>query len=126
MRDTTALYRDVPAEQREQLLRFRATHPYHQLDVDGTTWRYLACGEGDRTLLFLPGAFLQADMWFKQILALETDHRIIAPDAYALQGIFDLERVCRTILESLDAEGIERATVVGLSAGGGVAQGLLQ
>jgi len=120
------IYREVPSEQRERLFGFRATHPYQQLSIDGATWRYIACGQGMKALLLLPGAFLKADMWYKQILALEDDYRIIAPDAYALQGVFDLDTVCDALVKSLDAVGIERATVIGLSAGGGVAQVLLQ
>ena len=126
MKTTTKTYRNVPPPQRERLFTFRATHPYTQLTINGAPWQYIACGQGDQALLFLPGAFLKADMWFNQILALETDYRIIAPDAYALQGLFDLDGVCDALVQTLDAEGIERATVIGLSAGGGVAQLLLQ
>jgi len=126
MSDTEEIYRDVPSAQRERLLTFRATHPYKRLTVHGATWRYVACGQGKRALLFLPGAFLKADMWFNQILALEEDYRIIAPDAYALQGVFDMDAVCDALVKSLDAEGVESATVIGISAGGGVAQVLLQ
>ena len=126
--DTEHIYQDVPPAQRDRLLTFRATHPYQQVPLDGTTWRYIACGQGQgqAALLFLPGAFLRADMWFNQILALEEDYHIIAPDAYALQGVFDMDAVCDALVRSLDAEGVERATVIGLSAGGGVAQYLLQ
>jgi pimeloyl-ACP methyl ester carboxylesterase len=120
------IYGTVPPEQRERLFSFRATHPYRRLTCGETTWRYVACGQGEGALLFLPGAFLRADMWFNQILALEDDYRIIGPDAYALQGLFDMDAVCDALVGSLDAEGIERATVIGISAGGGVAQILLQ
>jgi len=65
-------------------------------------------------------------MWFNQILTLEEDYGIITPDAYTLPDVVDLDMVCDLLVRSLDAEGIERATVVGISAGGGVAQGLLQ
>ena len=119
------IYQDVPAEQRERFFSFRATHSYHSVGANGTTWRYIACGEGKRALLFLPGAFLKADMWFNQISALESDYRIIAPDAFALQGLFDLDVVCDVLAKSLDAEHIEGVTVIGISAGGGVAQALL-
>ena len=126
MRKRAEHYQDVPPAQRERLSTFPATYPYRQLTLDGTTWRYIACGEGDSTLLFLPGAFLEAEMWFNQILTLEEHYRILAPDAYALQGVFDLDCICDALVGSLDAEGIERATVIGISAGGGVAQVLLQ
>ena len=124
--NTTQLYQNVPTPQRIRLSAFRATHPYTGLTVNDMPWQYIACGQGDETLLFLPGAFLKADMWFNQILTLETRHRILAPDAYALQGLFDLDVVCDALVRTLDAEGIERATLIGLSAGGGAAQLLLQ
>jgi ubiquinone/menaquinone biosynthesis C-methylase UbiE/pimeloyl-ACP methyl ester carboxylesterase len=121
------IYQNVLPAQRERLLTFRATHPYQQAPLEDTTWRYLACGQqGKAALLFLPGAFLKADMWFNQILALEDAYRILAPDAYALQGVFDMDAVCNALVRTLDAEGVERATVISISAGGGVAQYLLQ
>lgn len=118
-------YARVPAEQKRLLLEFRANHPYSTVDVNGSPWRYIASGRGDRTLLFLPGGFLTADMWFYPILALEQQYRILAPDAYALQDIWG-EDVSTALLRTLDAEGVERATVIGLSAGGGVAQYFVQ
>lgn len=123
---TKDTYQDVPSDQRERFLTFRATHPYKALPIKDGSWRHIACGQGERALLFLPGAFLKADMWFNQILALEKDYRVIAPDAYALQDVFDIDAVCEALVRSLDAEGIDRATVIGISAGGGVAQYLLQ
>ncbi|MGD8245528.1 MAG: alpha/beta hydrolase [Anaerolineae bacterium] len=120
------MYRTVPPVQVRRLFAFRADHPYRQVATNGTLWSYLACGRGEKALLFLPGAFLKADMWFNQILALEDDYRIIAPDAFALQGLFDIGAVCDALVRSLDAEDIEKATVIGISAGGGVAQVLLQ
>jgi pimeloyl-ACP methyl ester carboxylesterase len=120
------IFAAVPAEQKSRLQQFRADHPYSETNTAGQSWRYIACGQGERTIVFLPGAFLTADMWFHPILALEGDYRILAPDAYALQGIFELDDVCRAIECMLDEEAVERATLVGLSAGGGVAQYFLQ
>ena len=47
------------------------------------------------------------------------------PDACALQGLYDPEMVCHAVVRPLDVEGIKKPTVVGISAGGGVAQMLL-
>jgi len=107
--DFDEVYAGVPVEQRQMLAQFRASHPYKELDIDGARWRYIACGQGDRALLFLPGGFLAADMWFYSILALEQDYRIVAPDAYTLQGTFAMDEVCQALLRILDAEGIDRA-----------------
>jgi hypothetical protein len=54
MASTTACdqyYRAVPAEQREALQRFRASHPLRHFTYGKTTWEYIACGQGPRTLL---------------------------------------------------------------------------
>jgi pimeloyl-ACP methyl ester carboxylesterase len=120
------IYGDVPDEQKRLLQEFRADHPYKELDVGGTRWRYIACGQGDKALLFLPGGFLAADMYFHAVLTLEKTHRIIVPDSYTLQGTFDMGDVCSAIVHILDAEGVEKATVIGLSAGGGIAQYFIQ
>jgi hypothetical protein len=74
--DFDEIYAQVPAEQKRLLWDFRAGHPYSELDVDGTPWRYIACGQGENVLLFLPGGFLKADMWFHPILALEKTYRV--------------------------------------------------
>jgi aminoacrylate hydrolase len=125
--DFDKIYAEVPAEQRRLLQEFRANHPYKELDVvGGTRWRYIACGQGDKALLFLPGGFLAADMYFHVVLALEETHRIIVPDSYTLQGTFNMDDVCRPIVHILEAEGVEKATLIGLSAGGGIAQYFIQ
>jgi len=120
------IYRDAPAEQKQLLQGFRANHPYKELDVVGTRWRHIACGQGDKALLFLPGGFLAADMYFHAVLALEKTHRIIVPDSYTLQGTFNMDDVCSAIVHILDAEGVEKATMIGLSAGGGISQYFVQ
>jgi len=124
--DFDQIYAQVPVEQRRLLQEFRAIHSYKELDVGGTRWRYIACGQGDKALLFLPGGFLAADMYFHAVLALEKTHRIIVPDSYTLQGTFHMDDVCSAIVHILDAEGVEKATVIGLSAGGGIAQYFIQ
>jgi pimeloyl-ACP methyl ester carboxylesterase len=124
--DFDKLYAQVPAEQKELLRDFRANHPYKELEVGDARWCYIACGQGDEALMFLPGGFLAADMWFYSILALEERYRIVVPDSYTLQGTFDMDDVCHAFIQILDAEGIERATLIGLSAGGGIAQYFLQ
>lgn len=120
------LYAGVPEEQVAQLLDFRERYPYKQIKANRKTWHYIAAGRGERAVVFLTGAFLPADMWFYQITALADHYRILAPDAYALQGLFDLDQICWLLEEMLKAEGLQQATFVGLSAGGGVIQYLLQ
>lgn len=124
--DFDRLYERVPEEQKSLLRDFRVGHVYKELDTGAGRWRYLACGNGREALLLVPGAFLEADMWFYVILAMEERYRIIVPDSYTLQGTFEMDDVCQALLRILDAEGIGKVTFTGLSAGGGVAQYFLQ
>jgi pimeloyl-ACP methyl ester carboxylesterase len=119
-------YAGVPEAQKAQLLNFRKSHTYREVKANRKTWRYIAAGVGEKAVVFLPGAFLPADMWFFQMAALEGRYRVLAPDAYALQGFFDLDQICWLLEEMLAIEGFEEATFVGLSAGGGIVQYLLQ
>lgn len=124
--DFDQLYAGVPEEQKAQLRDFRKRYPYKQIKVNRKTWRYIAAGQGQKALVFLPGGFLPADMWFYQINALANEYRILSPDAYALQGLFDLDQVCWLLEEMLKNEGLDKVTFIGLSAGGGLIQYLLQ
>jgi pimeloyl-ACP methyl ester carboxylesterase len=120
------MYARVPAEQKAQLRDFRGRHRYKEVKANRKTWRYIAAGRGEQAVVFLPGAFLPADMWFYQVDALADRYRILVPDAYALQGLFDLDQVSWLLEEMLESEGFEAAAFVGLSAGGGLIQYLLQ
>ncbi|MBN1428335.1 MAG: alpha/beta hydrolase [Anaerolineae bacterium] len=118
-------YADVSSEQRERLKAFRVDHPAKFLDVDGKRWRYIACGCGEKTLLFLAGAFLPADMWFYPITELEKSFRILAPDTNMLVGL-SARQALDALPRLMDTEGVQKTSVIGLSAGGGMAQMLLQ
>lgn len=123
-KDFNQQYSRVPVEQTERLRQFRATHSYTNLRIGSRTWPYIACGRGQKTLLFLTGGFLRADMWFYPIGELEQTFRILAPDSYLLHQLSFLE-VVEVIPRLLEQVGVDRATVIGLSAGGGMAQMLV-
>lgn len=93
--------------------------------MDGVDWPYLACGRGEKTILFLPGAFLRADMWFYPIGALESGFRILAPDTNMFSGL-SARQALDALPHLLAAEGVEKVMLVGFSAGGGLAQIFLQ
>ena len=118
------LYANVPHEEKEQLLQFRATHRVKHTAVAGAHWEYIACGRGAETLLILPGLLGIGEMSFHHILAFESEYRVLAP-TYP----FDLTTVAQLIggiAGILDAEGIDRAHVLGGSYGGLVAQCLVR
>jgi lipase len=108
----------------ELLYDFRASHPYRQFDLADWSWRYISAGNGERTLLLLPGAFVGAEMWIHLIKSLKDRYRILAPDMPS--KALTLAEMNAAFLNLLDSEGINKAIVVGYSAGGGLAQAFMQ
>ncbi|NLT73887.1 MAG: alpha/beta hydrolase [Chloroflexi bacterium] len=120
------LFESVPAEQRGLLERFWLDHTYTPRTLAGTPWRYIVMGGGRRTIVLLPHALLPADSWLSLALVLEGHYRLLIPDGYALQSIYEPLRICESVIQMLEAEGAYSATVIAHSAGGSPAQLLLQ
>lgn len=114
----------VPAHQTTLLRDFRAAHLHQRLDFEDWSWRTIRAGHGERTLLLLPGAFVGVEMWLHLIAALENRYRMIAPELPSKS--LSLAEMNAAFLKLLDSEGIQKAIVVGYSAGGGLAQAFAQ
>ncbi len=93
----------VPAAQRERLERFWLDHPYTERLPDGTSWHYIAMGRGRRLLVLLPHALFPADAWFELATALEDRYRLLIPDGYALQTMFDPVRIAEALVQMIEA-----------------------
>jgi len=96
---------------------------------DGTKIAYSAWGRRDGTpVLMIQGLGVDRRGWALQRGAFGRRHRCIAPDnrgtghSDAPAGPYDLARMAEDAIAVLDAEGIERAHVVGASMGGVIAQ----
>jgi pimeloyl-ACP methyl ester carboxylesterase len=113
------IYEKVPTEQVARLKEFRLTHPYKKLFVGETKWEYISCGQGEQTLLLLPGALSVGESTFPLIATLENKYRIIAP-SYALSHT--MTGLCHGLAHILESEGLNQAHVFGGSYGGLVAQ----
>src|SRR4030095_8117258 len=113
------IYEKVPGEYVARLKEFRLTHPYKQLIVGETKWEYISCGQGEQTLLLLPGALSVGESTFPLISALENKYRIIAP-SYALS--LTMTGLCHGLAHILESEGVNQTHVFGGSYGGLVAQ----
>lgn len=113
------IYDKVPAQQVARLKEFRLTHPYKQLKVGDTIWEYISCGQGEQTLLLLPGALSVGESTFPLIEAFEKEYRIIAP-SYALS--LTMRGLCAGLARILETEALDQAHVLGGSYGGLVAQ----
>ena len=96
---------------------------------DGTKIAYSAWGRRDGTpILLIQGLGVDSRGWALQRGAFGRRHRCIAPDnrgtghSDAPLGPYDLARMAEDAIAVMDAEGIERAHVVGASMGGVIAQ----
>ena len=113
------IYQNVPAAQVARLQEFRASHPYKQLSSSGANWEYISSGQGDETILVLPGALSTGESVFPLITALESNYHIIAP-SYPLS--LTMTGLCAGIAQILEVENVGSAHVFGGSYGGLVAQ----
>jgi pimeloyl-ACP methyl ester carboxylesterase len=107
----------------EQLQQFRAAHPLQRLAIGGAEWQYIACGQGERALLLLPGAMGTAESSFDRITNTEDHFRVVSPSYPPLGTMAALTDGLAAVL---DAEGIERTHVLGHSLGAGIAHALVR
>ena len=101
---------------------FRQAHPPQVIEVDGVAWEYAAFGEGEETILFLHGMTGAHDIWWRVMEELQSEYRVISVTYPAVDL---LEEMSAGALAILDAEGMEKANIVGTSLGGYFAQYLV-
>lgn len=107
----------------KQLADFRTAHPPAALSHGGVEWRYVRGGTAGPPILLLTGALGLADLGFVTQSRLERHHRIVAPN---YPNITSARELLDGLLRILDAEGVNRAHLVGGSFGGLIAQRLSQ
>ena len=106
-----------------ELAEFRASHAPHRLRHRGVDWQYFAGGRGGQVLLRLSGALGLAEFSFQQIRLFEPRFRVITPDYPPVRSLGEMSD---GLVAILDAQGVERAHVIGGSFGGLVAQILVR
>lgn len=119
MRSYDEIYADVPDDQREELRRFRETHPEKALTVDGHAWSYIDSGSSEETLLLLVGGLRMADAAYRNIPMLDDTFRVIAPSYPAINTMAGLADGIASILRH---EKIGKVHVLAGSFGGMLAQ----
>ncbi|MBU7046183.1 MAG: alpha/beta hydrolase [Theionarchaea archaeon] len=119
MKPFDTIYKNVPQDQKEALIRFRSTHPYADLTVSNALWKYISCGKGKETLVLLPGGFRFPEEWFSLITALETEYKIISPLYPALPTMADHVKGIAALLETEKAANVH---ILGISFGGWLTQ----
>ena len=114
----------ISSDPHADLLAFRASHvPRHRF-IRGVRWTYLTSGAGPEALLMLPGAPGLSETAFQQIPVFDKHFRVLAPNLPA--AITTVAELVDGLVGLLDAEGIARAHVLGVSYSGMLAQGLVR
>lgn len=85
--------------------------------------RAVTAGAGP-PLVLLPGFGLSPLAYLRVADRLAPDHRVLVPWVWGSERRWSYEAVVEAVLATLDAQGLERAAVVGHSMGGAVALGV--
>jgi maspardin len=101
--------------------RFAASHPEKRIDLNGREWGLVEAGSAGPALLLIPGTLGRGDIFWQQIEALSDRAHVLSVTYPATGGI--LEWTADLVL-LLDQRGIEKATVLGSSLGGYLAQAI--
>jgi len=113
------LYAKVDGKRSGSLLAFRSTHPAQSLVKSGARWDYVSFGQDKDTIVFLHGMTGAYDIWWNQLDALSPSCRVIS---VTYPAVDTLGKLAAGVLAILDAEKVEKATFVGSSLGGYLAQ----
>lgn len=113
----------------DSLEAFKAPYPapVDTVMVDDRPIAYHAAGTGDETVVLIHGLGSNLALWRETIPALSEDFRVLALDlpGYGLSGKDDvpatMDFFADTVVQFMDAHGVDRAHVVGLSMGGQIA-----
>jgi 4,5:9,10-diseco-3-hydroxy-5,9,17-trioxoandrosta-1(10),2-diene-4-oate hydrolase len=96
-------------------------------DVGGVKTRFWSSGESGSPVVLIHGLGLSIEYWAANVRALAEHHRILALDLVGFGRSekpaipYTLERLALFVRDFLRGQGVERATWVGLSMGGGIA-----
>jgi pimeloyl-ACP methyl ester carboxylesterase len=123
MRTFDDIYANAPVERREALSRFRQEHPPQQRMIDGVEWEFLACGQGEESLIILGGGGSRADSGFGTITRLENRYRLLSP-SYPLAGKVDV--VVDGLAKLMESLGMAKAHIYGHSLGSAIGHVLVR
>jgi pimeloyl-ACP methyl ester carboxylesterase len=107
-------------------MEFGSGFEAHEVDLHGHRAVYRVAGAGP-TVVLIHGMINSSRHWEPVALKLAETHRVVAPDlighgdAATPRGDYSLGAHAASIRDLLTAIGVERATIVGHSLGGGVA-----
>lgn len=123
MNNFDKIYKNVPLEQRKELLQFREGNSLRTIVVKDTKWEYLISGEHENTLLILTGFLGRAENGFKLIQRLSVNYKVISVN---YPPVKKLNQLIYGIIAILDFEKINHISLFGGSYGGIIAQHLVR
>ncbi|WP_109466697.1 alpha/beta fold hydrolase [Albibacillus kandeliae] len=97
---------------------FAAANPEQRITLNGNEWGYIDAGEGP-ALVLIPGTLGRGDIFWQQIEALRGRLRIVAVTYPQTGGVAEWSDDLAALMDHL---GIARASVLGSSLGGYLAQ----
>lgn len=100
-------------------LSFVESHVPKNLLVGDVLWNYICSGNGDETILILPGGIGSGEAAFHYIDRLERNYKVISPSYPEVNTMDELVAGINTILEH---EEISNVNIFGASFGGLLAQ----
>lgn len=103
---------------------FLASHPLRYVEVAGARWPYIISGRGEETLLLLPGAPGRVEASFEYVGAFEQDFNVISVGYPA--EMTTVNECLEGLASIMDTERIGRASVVGGSYSGLLAQSFVR
>jgi len=103
-------------EQRDQ---FSSRNPEQLVDLNGRKWGVIKCGTSGPALLLIPGTLGRADIFWQQIEMLSNRAQILS---VSYPATHDIAEWAEDMAQLLDLHQIERATILGSSLGGYLAQ----
>jgi pimeloyl-ACP methyl ester carboxylesterase len=112
-------YKKVPQDQIERLKRFRSTHEYKHLTVNGAVWKYISGGQGKEALLLLTGGTGIGEGMEFVFAPLEAKYQMVSP---TYPPVTTMGELTDGIVRILETEGIDRINILGQSFGGMLAQ----
>lgn len=119
LRRPAELYSEVDQQVVTSLFESRQDYPLTRIDVGGRIWSYRRAGEGPEAIVFLHGFGGSSDIWWQQMRSLQDRYVVIAMNYGRVRS---LDEAAAGVRAAMDAEGIDRAHVVGTSLGGYLAQ----
>lgn len=99
--------------------RFSAQHPEERLVANGREWGVVQAGDDGPALVLIPGTLGRTDIFWQQIEALKNRARILALTYPSSGGVVDWADDLAALMNRF---GIDRATILGSSLGGYLAQ----